>query len=236
MKVKVYQYGTYPRNNQIVVHCIDIEQLFDNVYYYLIEKSITAPENDKLGIILHIKGNYFDFGHCFRREMNVQANIEYTKTITNDYVAFLNSKMQNNQHISLMDMKIYEKLCINTTPLIEYCKHREATLNAEKEARKQKEEQKKQSKIEQEKQRLIEVKQNYIKGSEISGEDFVSICREDGLTIHTRTVGFLYKSVSSLKKNGNMHIWKQKGKPMPKTDGVRKLIKKYNSFIDNKDK
>lgn len=231
MKAKVYQYGAYPRNNQVVVHTIDIEQLAGDVYCYLIEKAVTEPENDRLGVVLHIGENYFEFGHCSRRSISIPENMERAKSIATDYEAFVNAEMQNNQPVSVMYMKVYETLGMDTTPLIRYREQREAARIAETGARKQKEEQKRAGVIEQEKQRLMKIRQDYLVGNAIKGEDFVSICREDGFNIHIRTVGTLNNSVSSLNKSGSLRLWVQKGKARPKTDGVRKLIKEYNSFL-----
>lgn len=232
MKAKVYQYGAYPRNNQIVVHTIDIEQLAGDVYYYIVEKAATEPDNDNIGLVLHIGGNYFNFFRCSRRTINTPQDLENVKNITVNFEAYINSKMQNNQPVSLMDMKVFEKLGKDTTLLIRYQEQREAARIAMKEARKQKEEEKKLREIEQERLRLIKVKQDYMNGNEISGADFVDICRIDGFVIHIRTIGTLYKSIASLDKKGHMGIWKQKGKAKPKTDGVNILIKEYNAFLD----
>lgn len=235
MNAKVHQYGAYPRHNQIIVHLIEIEQLNENVYYHVISKDESAPQNDLLGIILQIAGNFFEIDQCSRQVLDTPQNIELANKIAKDYETFVNSKIKENRHVSLMDIKVYEKLGKDTAPLFQYREQRERAQQAAREEQERKREEKKQQEIELEKQRLASVKQKYIAGEEIDGEDFVSICKKDGLNIHIRTIGTLYKSIASLTKNGTIHIWKKRGKATPKTEGVYKLIKEYNSFLENKD-
>lgn len=232
MNTKVYQNGTYPRNNQIVVHAIDIEQIEENVYCYILDKVIANPDNDLLNIVLRIGGKYFEFGCCQRRLLFLPENMERAKSITADFSAFVNSEMRNNRPISIMYMKVYEVLGLDTTPLVRYREQKEATRIAENAVRKQKEEEKRLYKMEKERQRLAKARQEYIAGNAITGEDFVSICREDGFDIHIRTVGTLYNSVNSLNKSGTLRLQVRKGKAKPKTDGVHRLIKEYNSFLE----
>ncbi|RHH14418.1 hypothetical protein DW228_06350 [Bacteroides fragilis] len=234
MKAKVYHYGTYPRNNQVIVHNIELEQLAENVYCYVVEKHSCASE-DWLGIVLYIGGEFYDIDHTVRHSISRPENLELAIKCVADYEGFVTSKMQDGKNISLMDMKVFENLGIDTTPLIRYREQREAARIAKNEERKKKEEEEKQHKIEQEKQRLAEARQDYKAGNEIDGEDFVAICREDNLHIHIRTVGTLYKSVYSLNKEGTLGLRVQRGKAKPKTDGVRKLIAEYNSFLESKD-
>lgn len=235
MNTKVYQNGSYPRNNQIVVHTIDIEQIEENVYCYILDKEIANPDNDLLNIVLHIGGEYFEFGSYQRRILFLPENIERAKSIAADFSAFVNSEMQNNRPIPIMYMKVYELLGLDTTPLVQYREQREATRIAKNAERKQKEEEKKLYKMEQERQLLAKARQDYIAGNAIRGEDFVAICREDGFDIHIRTVGTLYNSVNSLDKSGTLRLRVRKGKAMPKTDGVHRLIKEYNSFLEKMD-
>lgn len=229
MKAKVYKYGAYPHDYQIVVRTIDIEQLTGDVYCYLVRKAVTDPKNDKLGVVLHIGENYFEHCQCLRRIISIPVYMKRIKDIAADYEAFVNSEMQKNQYISIMCMTIYESLGINTTPLIQYREQRATNNIAERAARKLKEE--KLYEINPEKQRLATLRQDYIDGKEIKGEDFISICWDDGFVLNTRVLNSLRNSVSSLNKGGTLWLRVKNGKAKPKTGEVRKHIKIYNSFL-----
>lgn len=136
---------------------------------------IANPNNDLLNIVLCIGGKYFEFGHCQRKIILLPENMERAKSIAADYSAFVNSEIQNNKPVSIMYLKVYEVLGLDTTPLVQYREQREAARIAENAVRKQKDEEKRLYQMKQERQRLAITKQDYIAGNAIKGEDFVSI-------------------------------------------------------------
>ncbi len=234
MKVKVYQYGAYPRHNQIVVHVIDIEPLAENVYGYVVKRDERNPEYDELGIILKIGDSFFEADRASRQFIKNADRLKIVVDVANDYEAHLNRKMENNLYISLMDVKVYETLGKDTSPLLRY---REAWEQKKEEKRKmqiRQREEEEQQKIRAEAERLDALKQDYLDGKEVSGEDFVAICKRDGLELNPRTVGTIYRSVAYVTKEGRLRILRQARKKWPDTNGVWKLIETYNSFLDTR--
>lgn len=232
MKAKVLMYGKYPRNNQIVPHLIEIERLFDNIFCFVLEKGAYSTENDMLSIIFYTGKNYYKITNCRRQTIFLPENLEKAKKISMDYGSFLNSQMENNQPITSIDLKICEELNIDTPSFIRYREQKAIAREVEKEERKKKEEEELQRANEKERVHLKEIRQKYINGQNINGEDFVALCRDAGIKVHIRTVGVLYSSVTSLNKNRSLTITYQNGKAKPKMDGVNQLIKAYNLSLD----
>lgn len=234
MKTKVYQYGAYPRHNQIVAHTIDIEPLAENVYSYVAKRDEKDPKYDELGIILKIGDSFFKVDRVNRWLTEDADSLKMVVDIANDYETYLNRKMEKDQRISLMDIKVYETLGKDTSPLFRYKAAREQKAEEKRKIRMQQKEEEKQKRIRAEAERLDTAKQNYLDGKEISGEDFVAICKRDGIKINPRTAGTIYRSVSYVTKSKQMRIFRQAQKRWPNTDGVQKLIETYNSFLDTR--
>ena len=234
MKAKVYQYGQYPRHNQIVVHVIDIEPLAENVYGHVVKRNKENPEHDELGIILKIGDGFFELDSVSRQFIGNADKLKIAVDVANDYEAHLNWRMENDLYISLMDIKVYETLGKDTSPLLRYREIREQKKEEKRKMRIRQREEEEQQKIRAEAERLDASKQDYLDGKEISGEDFVAICKRDGIELNPRTVGSIYRSVLHVTKDGQLHILRQARNRWPNTNGVQKLIETYNSFLDTR--
>lgn len=235
MKEKVFQYGAYPRNNQIVSHSIEIEYLENGIYVYIVEKDDNDDSYDKVAIVLKIGDHFFEMGQCWRKTFELPQNQELAKRLVADYEGSVQENIEKNQNVSIMDVKIFEMLGKDTAPLFEYRKKKESERQAAREKRKQESVDKKQRQRDVDNNRIANTKQEYINGESISGRDFATICRRDGLDIHIRTIGTLNNSVSELNKEGRIQVWKERGKACPNTEGVRKLLKAYNAFLQTKE-
>lgn len=236
MKEKVFQYGSHTRNNQIVSHSIEIEYLENGVYIYTVEKDDSDSSRDKIAIVLKIGDHFFEVDQCWRETFELPQNQELAKRLVADYEGSVQEKIEKNQNVSIMDVKIFEMLGKDTAPLFEYRKKKESERQAAREKRKQELADKKQRLRDAENNRIAQTKQEYIDGESITGMDFATICRQDGLDIHIRTIGTLNNSVSKLNKEGVIHIWKERGKRCPSMEGVRKLQKAYNAFLQTQAK
>ncbi len=231
MKIKVFQYGSYPRNNQIVSHSIEVEQVDNDIYVYTVEKDKNDNSNDIVGIVLKIGDYFFEVDQCLRKTFELPQSRELAQRLISDYPGFVKERIEKNQHVSLMDIQVFKMLGIDTSPLFAHRKKGEDDRLASKEKRQKELEEKKQQEIVDENNRLLTLKQQYLDGQYISGEDFVDICRKDNFAIHPRTVGTFYNSVINLNKTPLMVYGKQRGKP--KLDGCCLAIRKYNEFLQN---
>lgn len=124
----------------------------------------------------------------------------------------------------IMFIRIYEELGRDTAPLLRCREGRKERLRQQDAERSRQREQAKKEAEAREAQRLQGEKQRFIAGEFIAAEDFIALCRQEGIDIPLRTHGTLNRSVASLSHKTGIRFRRQVGKRAPRLDGCRKLL------------
>lgn len=229
MKTKVILYD-HTGNNVISRHK-ELTPFAENIYTTFIHKdSCGIDTNDIFGIVFAIKGVYFIPEYCNRDRL---ADSNYKNRLIDfrrRWTDHVKQQAAEGQYIRLLEIRVFEELGEETTPLRQA---REAMLkkrDAENEARRRHDKEAAQRKEQEERQRLDECKCRFLTGGTITGEEFISIAKRDGFAIHIRTAGTLRKRIAELNRNRAIWYYRLRGKAAPDVTGCRKAIKGYLSF------
>ncbi len=223
-KIKLFKYGEYPRFNDVVTVYVEAEKLNDSVYLYLYDKDGRKTEDDTMMVILKVKDVYFG-ADTYRRYMTkYEGFLEKVTDFANNFIEKVRADAAEEKHIPLLYIRVFEELGLETAPLYlsrEKAKQRKEELKKQEELQKQRQ---KEEFLEKEKLRIGQVKNDFLAGKDISNEDFLAICRQDGIEIHIRTIGTIRKSISKLNIDGSLNYWKFGKKRVPDFTGCRKAI------------
>ena len=239
MKTKTFNYGAYPRDNDIVVNYLELTPLVgDNVFTSLYEKDERGETAfDTLYIILRVKDIYF-VQDTYRRSDT--ENDRFQQSIASHCENWIDITLKNaaqDRFIRKMEIRVFEELGLDAAPLI---RSRETFLkNREEEERRKKEEYERQRKEaaeqreREENERLDKVKADFLADRYIDPDDFLAIAKRDGYDIHIRTIGTIRKRITSMRKDGSYSYRHIKGKPRPNTEGFGKALFGYLEFLED---
>ncbi len=223
MKTKILCYSTRDFN-QVVTHYVELDKVNDDVYTYLFKKDKYREEDDMLAIVLRIEGIYFQEGTYSRRFLNGKNIAKIGSDYLMNFHPMIENIMQNDQFLSILFVRIYEELGRDVNPLFHYRENRKQKIEQQnKERTRQKELEQKQADT-RELERLHTEKNKFIAGALIQTEDFITLCKQEGIDIPLRTHGTLNKSVLKISY-ASIRYQKQRGKRAPKLDGCLQLAK-----------
>lgn len=184
--------------NKIVTHHAELEKAGDNVYTYLFKKDPYREDDDLIAVVLNVEGVYFQEGAYSRRSLRGKDLAHVGSTYVQNFHKTIEGTMQQGRHLPIMFVRIYEELGRDTAPLLKYREDRKERLRQQDEERSRRREQAKKEAEARETQRLQDEKAKFIAGEFISTEDFVALCRQEGIAIPLRTHGTLNRSVTAL--------------------------------------
>jgi hypothetical protein len=229
-RTKVIRYS-YSKINKVVIRNMNLYKVNDNVYLSEFEKDEFRWEDDRFVFVLKVKDLFVESDIMSRRWIEDHpeaAEIANKAALT--YVEHIEGLVKDKKHIPLLFISVYEELGLDTKSLWDVRAEREL-LKKEKEQKEAEEKKQKQLEAEiKEKDRLEQVKQQFLNGEFINVEDFLVLCKNDGVDIHIRTKGTFYKNVDTLNISGSIYYNKQKGKN-PSFSGCFKAIAQYKIFL-----
>lgn len=238
MKTKVFNYGTYPRDNDIVVNYLELISLNGDLLFTAVfeEDKDGDASKDWLYLIMKVRGVYF-VQDTYRRYDLAGRSLSNIAAHCENWVAITLENAAQEKFIRKMEIRVFDELGLDTAPLI---RAREIFLNkrAEEKRRENEEYEHRQKEAaaqreREESERLDKVKADFLAGKLIEAEDFLSIAKRDGYEIHIRTIGTIRKRLSSLRKNGEYYYRPIKGKRKPSTVGFGDALFGYVRFLEN---
>ena len=210
--------------NKIVTHHAELEKVGDNVYTYLFKKDPYREDDDLIAVVLNVEGVYFQEGAYSRRSLRGKDLAHVGSTYVQNFHKTIEETMQQGRYLPIMSVRIYEELGRDTAPLLKYREDRKERLRQQDEERSRQREQAKKEAEARQIRRLQDEKAKFIAGEFISTEDFVALCRQEGIAIPLRTHGTLNRSVTALSHKTGIRFRRQVGKRAPQLDGCRKLL------------
>lgn len=222
MKTKILRYSTQ-KLNQVVTHYAELEKVCDNVYTYLYQKDRYREDDDLIAVVLQIEGVYFQEGAYSRRFLQAKKLAETGLAFVANFHKMIGDMMQNNQFLPILYVRIYEELGRDITPLMQYRENREQRLEQQKRERMREKELAERQSVIREKERLQTEKDKFVAGKSISKEDFIALCKQEGIKIPLRTHGTLNRSILEISQTG-IRYQKQRGKRAPKLAGCFALV------------
>lgn len=236
MKTKIFRYSR-SLLNKVVTCYVELTKLDESVYIYLIGKDDSDKEYDTIGIVLKVDDVYFELYDISRNYIKRPDFLLSAKQKAENYISEIKKALHTNGYVSLLEIKVWEALGHDPAPLIRHREDRKSRLERENlEKERLKEIKRKQQEAEEkirEDNRLEQEKQKLLKGELIQMEDFLSLCKKDGLKINIRTLGTLKKSVLQVAFE-HLRYNKIPGKRKPNFDGCYKVIEEYLQLIKNK--
>lgn len=229
--VKVFRYS-YTKMNEVVYSNMVLYKVNDNVFLSEYKKdAYNRKEDDLFAIILKVK-NVFVKREIMSRWMieNTPKIIENANETALNYIEKINDLVKEVKHVQLLHVKVFDALGLDTKSLLKVREER-ARLQEAKEAEakiKQKQDQLKAE--EEEKARLKRVKQDFLDDKFIDADDFLTLCKQDGIDIHIRTKGTFIKYVTKVKISGSLCQNCPKNKK-PDYKGCFKAIAEYKQYL-----
>ena len=224
MKTKFLRYSL-SKLNQVVRHYAELEKVGEGVYTYLRSKDPYREEDDQIGIVLRLDNVFFEYGAYRRRFLAGQNVAEAGAQFLTTFHQIIERTMQEDRHLQLLFVRIYEELGLDAERLIRYREeHRERMRQKDEEKRRIKEEERRQAE-EQQQERLKEAKEKFASGEYISCEDFIGLCQQLQIPIPLRTHGTLSQSVIELSHRSGIRYMRMKGKRSPKLNGCFALAR-----------
>ena len=231
MKVKVLKYKF--DGNTVVAPYMELEAYAENVYTSLSAKNEYGNEDDDcFHVVCKIENVYFSCGQYSRRILDKEGHREEAAGYCRNWITNTLRDAENGSHITLLSIRVFERLGLDTAPLLQA---REAyRKKQEQRRRKQKEKEDERRRLEEAKwqQTLDEGKQKFLDGGEITADIFLSITKRDGFEIHIRTKGTLGRHVKGLDKSGRIRYSKQRGCRTPDFSGCHNAIAAYLKFLE----
>lgn len=223
MKTNILRYSLSSLN-KVVTHHTELEKVGDNVYTYLFKKNPYREDDDLIAVVLNVEGVYFQEGTYNRRSLRGKDLAQVGSTYVQNFHKTIEETIQQGRLLPIMFVRIYEELGRDTAPLLKYREERKERLRQQDEERCRHREQAKKEAEARETQRLQDEKAKFIAGEFISTEDFVALCRQEGIAIPLRTHGTLNRSVLALSHKTGIRFRRWAGKRDPQFDGCHKLI------------
>lgn len=230
MKAKVFKYKF--DGNTVVAPYMELEPYAENVYLSLAEKNKYGNENeDCYHVVCKIGNVHFSCGQHLRRTLDMEGHREEAAGYCKNWIANTLQDAANGHHVSLLSIRVFEELGLDTTPLVQA---REAyKRKQEQKRRKQEEKEAEERRVREEQHQwlLDEQKQKFLDGERITGGMFLEITGRDGFDIHIRTKGTFNRHVRGINKDGTVSYRKIKGHRIPDFTGCHKAVGDYLAFI-----
>lgn len=230
MKTKVLKYKF--DGNTVVAPYMELEAYAENVYLSLSKKNKYGNDHEDIfHVVCKIENVYFSYGQYSRR---ILGNEEHKKKIVGyckNWIADTLRDAENEKHIPILSIRVFEKLGLDTAPLLQA---RETHLKRQEQRRleeKEKEEERRRQEEAEWQQELDKEKQRFLNGEYISANMFFEITKRDGFDIHIRTKGTFNRHVCELNKFGNIRFHKKRGSRTPDFSGCHKAIATYQAFL-----
>lgn len=226
MKTKILTYS-HRVLNKVVTCYADLEPINDKVYTYLYETSPYGSDRDRLALVLRVGDVYFkqniydrafiashDFGtEGARAADNYRQNVELA--------------MQNGQFVTSLTVRVYQENGWDAAPLIQYRQMREKKRKAEEAEQKCRQKAEALARAERECERLRTAQQDLHNGGYIEKDDFIALCKQEGIDIPMRTHGTFNRSVVSVSLHNGLKYRCLPRKRKPNFDGCFKVIRAY---------
>jgi hypothetical protein len=233
MKTRVIKYDR--SGTKVVNAFLELEPVDENVFKAFYKAAeYGGPSQDIFIIVFRINKVYFSIGHTsrvsFERDENCKLLAEMCRTWTQDVM----ERVARHDYIRLLEIRVFEKLGMDTGPLWQI---RKSVENRRKEESRLREEKATKERIRREKEHnemLEKQKRRFLAGEKIQPEHFLEFAKRDGFEIHIRTKGTFVKSVRMLDKNGTIHYVRTKGKRKPDFTGCQKAIMDYLRLLLSK--
>lgn len=230
MKAKVWNYGVYPRHNDLVLKTMDIEPLVPGVYTSLFHKDEHDPANDRILVLFCFTDDVcFTIDDVPRFMLEKEENRRKILRSREEYIEKISQDASQGKYINKIAIKAYELLGLDTAPLLA---SRQTFLQKQVERKRLEAEQRRlaeEQRTRKLEEKLDESKSKFLSGEFITPEDFMGIAKRDGFHIHIRTKGTL-SNVLGVKRDGSVRVYKV-NKRWPDTSGCRKAIKGYLEFL-----
>ncbi len=234
MKTKFLRYSL-SKLNQVVRHYAELEKVGEGVYIYLKNKDQYREADDQIGIVLQLDNVFFEYGVYSQRFLVGQNVAEAGAQFLAAFHQIVERTMQEERHLQLLFVRIYEELGLDAGPLIRYREgYRERMRQKNEERQRLKEEERRQiqeREQEREQERLKEAKEKFASGEHISCEDFIGLCQQLQIPIPLRTHGTLRRSVTELSHRAGIRYMRMRGQRSPKLNGCFALVRALHARL-----
>lgn len=231
-RAKVLGYS-YTHMNKVVQRNTTLYPINEKVFLIDYQKDERGhKDNDLFAFVILVEGVYIEMESYSRSYLDRTPEIvERGNYIASNYINEVNELVNNKAHIQLLYIRVFEELGLNTAPLWAVREERKKIQDA-KDA--QKAEERKALELqaeEREKARLMQVKQQFLNKEYISSDDFLMLCKNDGVDIPIQTKGTLNRSVTTLSIEKSINYRYKKGGKHPSLTGCYKAISDYKDFL-----
>lgn len=225
MKIKVWGYNS--SGDKVVAHHYELEKVSDNVFYRVKEPSTHDSELDCLEVIFKTGNVYFAIDCTYRRTLLREDIKSKCQKIADDFPGYIADVIQAGGFISLLHIKVFEELGLETAPLIrqreKYQREKQEKIAACNREEKIREEQKRKEKEERRQKELVQATANFLAGNFIDSEDFLDLCQQHGVPLTIRTVGTIRSSIPEISPHSAQQRRLKSG-GYASTDGCFKAI------------
>ena len=142
--------------------------------------------------------------------------------------------MQEERHLQLLFVRIYEELGLDAETLIRYREGYRERMRQKNEEKKRIEEEKQRQAEELKQERLKEAREKFLAGEHISCEEFIGLCKQLQVPIPLRTHGTLSRSVTELSHRAGIRYMRMKGRRSPKLNGCFALVRALHAKLAEK--
>ena len=223
MKTKLLRYSL-SKLNQVVQHYAELEKVGEGVYTYLKSKDPYREEDDQIGIVLRLDNVFFEYGTYRRRFLAGQNVAEAGAQFLAAFHQIVERTIQEERHLQLLFVRIYEELGLDAERLIRYREERRERMRQKDEEEKRDRDEQRRQAEEQQQERLKEAGDKFVAGEFISCEEFIGLCKLLQVPISLRTHGTLNRSVTELSHQAGIRYTRMKGQRSPKLNGCFALV------------
>lgn len=220
--------------NKVVQRNSTLYSVNDNVFLCEYQKDERGhKDNDTFAFVLkvgelYVESDTYSRDFIDRHPDIVDSATEYALC----YIDKVHTLVKEKKHVQLLYIRVFDELGLDTAPLWAVREEREKKKRADDEERAKERKQLEQEDAKKEEERLQKVKLQFLNREEIDCDDFLTLCKNDGLDINIRTKGTFNKSVISLNIQGSIRYRYKTGKSKPKLDGCRNAIEQYKAFLN----
>lgn len=176
MKTRFLRYSL-SKLNQVVRHYAELEKVGEGVYTYLKSKDQYREADDQIGIVLQLDNVFFEYGVYSRRFLVGQNVAEAGAQFLAAFHQIVERTMQEERHLQLLFVRIYEELGLDAEPLIRYREGYRECLRQKDEEKKRIEEEKRRQAEDRKQERLKEAEEKFVAGEFVSREEFIGLCK-----------------------------------------------------------
>lgn len=142
--------------------------------------------------------------------------------------------MQEERHLQLLFVRIYEELGLDAEPLIRYREGYRECLRQKDEEKKRIEEEKRRQAEDRKQERLKEAEEKFVAGEFVSREEFIGLCKQSQVPMPLRTYGTLNRSVTELSHRAGIRYMRMKGQRSPRLNGCFALVRALHTKLTEK--